>query len=369
MRKMCASAWIAFGLAVLASGGCKKPPVEQKDNGGELAKQQAAKEAADKADKEKAAADAKKSVDDALKAFGAEASGTLEQRRKTYLAVLDAIEKAKAAMDTSIYKGLPVTAATPLFARLKQLDDDEVTDAKNTPNIPPKPEHDPPEYAGAFQLSGTVRKCYKDGVVLQSGAKYYFIEDGKCPDVSVLYGYVEPDGRTVNVDIGRDGRDAEVVKISDKESAADDRTAHRKAVADYEADYAKKLKEYNDASTGKETIVAELEKRRSARKTERETIWASLDTLLKPLAAAAAAGTDLSAVKLPSVPATASVKSAGARPTPALAVATGTSAPPPAAVPAPTTAPTFRADPYGTKPGDLPPPPPPAPTAGNNAYE
>jgi hypothetical protein len=298
--------WIAIILAAAAISACKKAVVEQKDNGAELAKKQAEKDAADKAAKEKAAkekaaADAKKSVDDALTAFGAEANGAAEQRRKTYLALVDAIEKSKGAMDTSVYKGLPIGAATPFFARLKQIDDDEVVDDKNAPNIPPKPEHNPPKYAGAYPLSGAVRKCYKDGVVLQAGAKFYFIDDAKCLDANYLRGYVEPEGRTINVDIGRDGRDAEVVKISDKESAADDRAAHNKAVADYEADYAKKLKEYQDATNGKEAVVAALEKRRGDRKKEREELWATLDTLLKPAAEGAKAGTDLSTVKLPSV--------------------------------------------------------------------
>ena len=49
---------------------------------------------------------------------------------------------------------------------------------------------------------------------------------------TTLHGYVEETGRTVTLEIGRDGREAEVVKVSSKETHDDDQREYRKAVAD-----------------------------------------------------------------------------------------------------------------------------------------
>jgi hypothetical protein len=303
MRTTIVGVLIATSLALSSSAGCKKAPVEQKDNSAAEAreKEEAAKAAKDKAAKEQAAADAQKKVDDALKAFAA--APNAEHRRDTYLAVLDALTQARTAMDVTVFKGLPVAAASPFFDRLTAIRAEEVVDEKDAPNIPVKPEHDPPKYDGAFALSGQVRKCYKDGVLLESRGKFYVVSNADCPETRSLYGVVEPTGKTLDVDIGRDGREAEVVTISDKETERDDRIAHRKALVDYETDYRDRLKEYFAATNGKEAVVAALEKRRSARKAERETLWKSVDSLLRPIAKAVAEGKALDKVTLPSVPA------------------------------------------------------------------
>ena len=226
---------VVAGLALLPALGCKKQPAREDPAAAETRAKQEAEHVAH----ERAAIDARRAVDTALKGFGA--APDAEARRTGYLALLETLTKSKALVDPSTYKGLPFPAATPLLDRLAAIAAAEATDEKDAPNVPSKPEHDPPKYTGAFQLSGQVRKCYKDGVVLQSGAKFYFLADAKCPDVPYLYGYVQDDGRTVDVDIGRGGREATVVTIGDKESASDDRAAHRKAVVEYEADYAATL--------------------------------------------------------------------------------------------------------------------------------
>ncbi len=284
---------VVAGLALSPALGCKKQPAREDPAAAETRAKQEAEHVAH----ERAAIDARRAVDTALKGFGA--APDAEARRTGYLALLETLTKSKALVDPSTYKGLPFPAATPLLDRLAAIAAAEATDEKDAPNVPSKPEHDPPKYTGAFQLSGQVRKCYKDGVVLQSGAKFYFLADAKCPDVPYLYGYVQDDGRTVDVDIGRGGREATVVTIGDKESASDDRAAHRKAVVEYEADYAAKLKEYQDARRGNEAALAGLEKRRAARKAERDALSVALDAVLLPLARAAASGADLSAVKPP----------------------------------------------------------------------
>jgi hypothetical protein len=338
MRTTIVGVLIASSLALSSSAGCKKAPVEQKDNSAAEAREKeeeekAALEKADRAAKKKAAAEAKAKVDDALKAFGS--APNAEKRRETYLAVLDALTQAKAAMDVSVFKSLPVAAATPFFDRLTVIRAEEVADDKDAPNIPVKPEHDPPKYDGAFALSGQVRKCYKDGVLLESRGKFYVVSNADCPDTTSLYGVVEPTGKTLDVDIGRDGREAEVVTVSNKETERDDRIAHRKALVDYETDYRDKLKDYYAATNGKEAVVAALEKRRSARKAERETLWKSVDTLLLPVAKAVADGKALDKVTLPSVAAPSASTQTTAT-APIVAVVPAAAAAPPAVTVAPT---------------------------------
>jgi hypothetical protein len=307
MRTRVFSVLIAAGLALGVSTGCGKSVAVKKDSAEEEAAAKAAVSAAEQtanekaatAARQKAADDAKQSIDDALKDFAAASDAGI--RRAKYLVLVDRLAAAKPAIDISIYKGLPVAALTPLFNRLMIIRAVEEADEKEAPLIPPKPEHEPPKYNGTFHLWGQVRKCYKDGVVLEAGEKFYFVSDAVCPDGTSLHGFVEESGRTVHIDIGRDGRDAIVVKIGDKESERDDRAAHNKAVADYEADYAKKLKEYQDATRGNATLLASLETRRIARNADREAISRSLDPVLLALAKEAAKGGDLSAVKAPLV--------------------------------------------------------------------
>jgi len=90
-----------------------------------------------------------------------------------------------------------------------------------------------PVYDGAFRLSGSVRKCYQDGVALESQGKLYFVKDAKCPDAPLLHGWVEDNGETVTLDFGRNGREAKIVEISDKEKAQDDRKAFNEKSAEY----------------------------------------------------------------------------------------------------------------------------------------
>jgi len=124
---------------------------------------------------------------------------------------------------------------------------------------------DRPVYQGAYRLGGAVRQCYKDGVVLESQGKLYFIKDAVCPDEPLLHGWVDDTGDTVTLDLGRNGREAKVVEISDKEKAQDDR------------------KEFNQQMAAYSKALAanpDLPKERERRKAKERSIEEQLDAVL-----------------------------------------------------------------------------------------
>jgi len=114
---------------------------------------------------------------------------------------------------------------------------------------PEKPNYSPPKYNGAFQLIGVQRKCGSDGVLLESNDKLYFIKNCNCTDGyrNGMHGWVEPIGTEIMVDIGRNGRRAIVVKVSNKETANDDRKDFSNMVREYELEYRADMKAYSKA--------------------------------------------------------------------------------------------------------------------------
>jgi hypothetical protein len=291
-------------------------------------------EAEKKAEQEKL----KSAIEAAEKELRNTASGTAEERRKAYEALVERISAAQGKLDVKPYQGYLSPRAVAIRKRLDDIASEEEKDKAAAPNIPEKPKNEPPKYDGAYQLTGRVRKCYADGVLLSKGKKYYFIKDARCPDVDILYGYVEETFGTVQADIGRDGREAVVVTISDKETAQDDRADHRKAVKEYADEYKKQKAAYDKAVAENSAAVRTLEANNARRDAERTRLYSELDGILAPLAkggpSAAPASSDT--VALDSIPT--EDKAAPTAPKPAAAGAqlpAAQAAPKPAATPVP----------------------------------
>jgi hypothetical protein len=278
--------WLAaVALTVLACGS------KQKDEAQAEAERARAVQAREEEAKKQLAVQQAKEQDEAAREalrgarsdFVATAADSGEARLGAYRKLLQAHEQAK-ARGVDEPDGTESKEALALIQRLDALDEEEREERAAAPNIPEKPKLEIPEYDGAFQISGPVRRCYKDGVAMQSRGTFYFVKDARCPDRPVLYGFVESSlGQTVTLDFGRDGREAEVVAISDKETAADDRKEHQEAVQNARKEYAAQLAAYNAAVRENASVVATLEKNQKARDSVRRRLLLELDGILRPL--------------------------------------------------------------------------------------
>jgi len=121
------------------------------------------------------------------------------------------------------------------------------------PNLLDKPTLWEPEYSGAFYLSGTLREQYSDGLLVQKGSTYYCVYNAVAVGGYSRYieGYVEPTGRTQNIDIGRHGRDCQIVNYSNRETYQDDQAAHRERVKAAKADYRAERARYNESKSAR----------------------------------------------------------------------------------------------------------------------
>lgn len=216
-------------------------------------------------------------------AFTATATKSAADRRRSYTLLVAAVSGRPDRGAALGIPGLHIDELRPKLERLVALESELPKDVE-VPPVPEKPVHEPPKYMGVFQLSGAVRTCYKDGVLMAARGKYYFVRDAVCPDAPLLTGFVEETGETVDADIGRDGREAIVVRIADRESAADDRADHRKAVAEYEAEFKKKTEEYKKALAERQAIERTLGPAGMARAAEAADLRRAVDDVLVPLA-------------------------------------------------------------------------------------
>lgn len=246
--------------------------------------------------KEAAAAKAQLTAeaDALLKSFGDTDSDETDIRRERFRALRNKVMGTDLASGPK-YRAVASPALGAILDRLDALDTDEKRDAAalDEANIPERPTHQPPAYDGAFQISGVVKKCYRDGIVVLSNGKYYAVMGVDCPDTNLTSGYVETTGGTTTVDIGRDGREAIDVKLSDRESAQDDRRAHQEALREYEATYQQNLRAYQTAVRENGALVARIEAARRSRDTERTKLLAKLDLELGSLAMQAFKGEPL----------------------------------------------------------------------------
>lgn len=216
-----------------------------------------------------------KELQRAWQAFKALENESIDKQIAGYRAVLEAKKVVTSPKSVDWLPDLKAVEILPVVARLEALDR-ELAEAPALPEVPAKPENNPPKYLGAFPLSGRVRKCYKDGVLLESNGKFYFVRDAVCPDVNLLTGHVEDTGSTVEVDIGRNGREAMVVTIADKESAREDRVAHQKALVEYQQQYTKDLAEYQKAVAERAAAERALGPTQKAKGEERDNVRKTL---------------------------------------------------------------------------------------------
>lgn len=129
-----------------------------------------------------------------------------------------------------------------------------------------EPRYDEPEYSGAWYISGSYRADYTgdsgfhEGVVITKGSRYFVVlgADSAGGHIRSLNGYVEDTGRTVTLNVGRTGREADVVRIADKETYNDDKAAHRAAVAEAKERYRSDLDQYRTATQDQKEAVEKL---------------------------------------------------------------------------------------------------------------
>lgn len=226
----------------------------------------------------------REAVAQAMSAFLRTAESSSSDRLEAYKKFVDELESATGIADTTPWQNFRPASAKKVLDRLKELDGDEAKDKEGSAELPEKPEHSPPKYSGAVHISGIVKGCDRPGVALKVGEKYYYVKGADCPVIaSVLVGYVEETGGTVRLDIGRDGRDAIEVTISDAEKAADDRRSFQKELREYEEEYKTKLAEYQKAVAENRDAIGGLEKRKAARESERKQLTVQLDKILVAL--------------------------------------------------------------------------------------
>jgi len=134
-----------------------------------------------------------------------------------------------------------------------------LADVLEKPSPPEKPVYEKPGYTGAKRFSGRYEGKYdggflgKDGIVVKSGSKYYVILEAVLKDTSFLSlftdrvsGYATPKGETIKLNIGRSGRDAEVLEVADKETYRDDQRSFKEEVRDSKRQYKESLQAYRE---------------------------------------------------------------------------------------------------------------------------
>jgi len=266
-------------LAALCAGACQKnqpstgaAPAASASAAASAAAAAAEQERARKA--EQAAALDKATA--AAKDFSAAAS---DDKPDKYIAFLSSLRDAqRAGADVSSMSGAYSPQTEALASEYKSLV--EADSAATSSDVPEKPVYEPPKYDGAYYLAGSVRTCYKDGVLLAANGKYYFVKDADCPQFSLLHGWVEETGATVTADIGRDGRDAIVVEIADREKAQDDRKAHAEEVKKYKAEYAENMAAYQKAFAENRDAITAAQKAKAQRAKRKAVLTKLLEPLL-----------------------------------------------------------------------------------------
>lgn len=152
--------------------------------------------------------------------------------------------------------------------------------------VPPtvsEPTYEKPEYSGAWYLSGNYRANYTgengdiDGVVITKGSRYFVVLGAEPAGgyVSYLNGYVEDTGRVITLDVGRSGRDADVVTLTDRESYRDDQEAYAEQVSEAKATYRQQLAQYEQANREQKVAVEKLAATMAALGQEQERLVAA----------------------------------------------------------------------------------------------
>ncbi len=170
----------------------------------------------------------------------------------------------RTSMKAATVAGAPLPAALAGAVESATAADDERSTVRDHLGegralMPPdliRPVYEKPAYSGAWFLSGSYRANYTspsgeiEGVVVTKGDRY-FVVLGAAPAggyVDYLSGYVEDSGRAITLDVGRSGRDADVVTLTDKESYRDDQETYSSQVAEAKAKYDRELATYKESA-------------------------------------------------------------------------------------------------------------------------
>ena len=163
---------------------------------------------------------------------------------------------------------------------------------------PEKPKFEAPAYTGTRFLQGTFRGQYdggflgRDGAVLQAGKKFFVVLATEVTPIQVflsggtLNGYVRPTGKTVTLDIG-DGREAEVVEVTQRESYSDDQASYKKEVAEAKAAFKDELADYETVLASYKKALPEIKARAAALAVTIPELRSKREAALRALPAAA----------------------------------------------------------------------------------
>lgn len=219
----------------------------------------------------------------AAQLLGKAAQGTPEDREKSYNLLSKALKDPAARIAAA-----EVTRYRKILAQVdevsKQLAALPVPD--ELPETPEKPTYEKPEYDGAWLLAGEFRGRYKDGggIVVQRGNKYYIVEDGSVPVFRYVHGFVVNTGGLEILAIGRDGRTADVVRLSDRETYYEDQADYRKSVAEAKKEFGEALKEYEVALQKRKRAEADAAKTLSSRRAQEQVLQKKKSQLLLQVA-------------------------------------------------------------------------------------
>lgn len=226
------------------------------------------------------------SLTKAAQLLGKAAQGTPEDREKSYDLLSKTLKDPAAriaAAEVTRYRA----ALAQVDEVSKQLAALPVPDElPELPELPEKPTYEKPEYDGAWLLAGEFRGRYKDGegIVVQRGNKYYIVEDGSVPVFRYIHGFVVNTGGVEILAIGRDGRTADVVRLSDRETYYEDQADYRKSVAEAKQEFGKALKEYEVALQKRKRAESNAEKMLSSRRAQEQALQKKKSQLLLQVA-------------------------------------------------------------------------------------
>lgn len=213
-------AWAPIVLLLASATSCKKSTPPDPDG---LGSPRATSQAPNPAEVERKK---KEKLDELAKkqaAFLDSAKSSPANRASAYKEFVEAISWASDAIDdkAAAEKYRPETAKK-ILARIKEIDDAETKDEQGAPDVPEKPEYNPPKYVPLFE---------KD-------------------------------------------------ELFDE---ADDRKAYQQELRTYLEDYKTKLAEYQKAVAENRVALADLNKRKAARDVERKQLAGQLDKILLAL--------------------------------------------------------------------------------------
>jgi hypothetical protein len=167
------------------------------------------------------------------------------------------------AISNAISAGVEIPASITgptkdLSSISSQLDEIQKRIEEGQAIVPPalvEPKYEEPKYSGAWYLSGYYHSNYigdggfHEGVVISKGDRFFVVlgADPAVGYVRYLTGYVEDTGRMITLDVGRYGRNADVVRLSDRETYLDEQAIFKEQVAEAKVRFRSELELYQKA--------------------------------------------------------------------------------------------------------------------------